>query len=106
MTITRQRWLGSLPEAERKARLTIKMYEADIKIIKINLKYTCDEMQKRFFKNELRQDKERIKNLRKGIALNLTAEMKCPSCGRFFVFSERNIKQPEACPKCWQKLRW
>ena len=37
MSPLRQKWWEALPESEKKARLTIKMYEADIKILKINL---------------------------------------------------------------------
>lgn len=102
MTPKRQKWWLGLPEAEYKARLTIKMYETDIKIIKLNLKYTCDDTTIKFFKNELRIDKDRIKNLRKGMALNLTADGRCPACGQRYSFSRRTLKKYSACPNCGQ----
>lgn len=102
MTPERQKWWRTLPVAEKRARLTIKLYKIDIKINKMDLQNSNEDCLKRFYADEINTDKKRIKDLRKRIALNLTADKKCPACGQFYVFSQRTLKKHNTCPNCGQ----
>lgn len=102
----RQKWWEALPESEKKARLTIKMYEADIKILKINLTYAVDDNTKRLFNNEIRKDKNKIMELRKYMRMNVIGEvlvncifLMCPKCYTGCENFNNNI-----CPTCGQHI--